>query len=89
MNKQSEQALEDNLVKQLVALGHKRVTIKDEADLLANLKSQLEKHNGIKLSDNEFKQVLVKLNSGNVFEKAHILRDKLLIKSDNDRNNFV
>ena len=84
MNKQSEQALEDNLVKQLISLGHSFVTIKDETDLLANLKAQLEKHNNIKLSENEFKQVLIKLNSGNVFDKAHILRDKLLIKSDSD-----
>jgi hypothetical protein len=32
MSTQSEQVLEDNLVKQLVSLGHNFVTIKDEDD---------------------------------------------------------
>lgn len=50
MTTQSEQALEDSLVKQLTELGHNFVTIKDENELLANLKKQLEKHNNLSLS---------------------------------------
>lgn len=58
MTTQPEQLLEDNLMVQLEGLGYKRVKIRDEADLLVNLKSQLEHHNRTTLSDNEFRQVL-------------------------------
>ena len=77
MATQSEQALEENLIRQLVGLAYKPVVIKDENDLLANLKSQLEKHNGVQLTDPEFSVVLNHLNKGNVFERAKILRDKM------------
>lgn len=83
MNAQPEQVLENNLVKQLNQLGYGLVTIADEEDLLKNLKAQLEKHNNIQLSDKEFAQVLNKLNKGNVFERAKILRDKILYTKDN------
>lgn len=45
MSSQPEYILEQKLVEQLQELGHKKVTIKDEKDLLKNLKSQLEIHN--------------------------------------------
>ena len=45
MSKQSEAILEDNLVKQLSSQGYEKVIIKDENDLLSNLKSQLENPN--------------------------------------------
>ena len=83
MTTQSEQVLEDNLVKQLVSLGHNFVTIKDEDDLLENLKAQLEKHNNISLSAKEFSKILNHLDKGNVFEKAKILRDKMQLERDN------
>ena len=82
MTTQTEQILEDNLIKQLTELGHSFVAIRDEADLIRNLKFQLEKHNNRTLSDTEFKQVLNKLDKGTVFEKAKILRDKMLVISD-------
>ncbi|WP_372756240.1 type I restriction endonuclease subunit R [Labilibaculum sp.] len=77
MTTQPEQILENNLLAQLQELGYKFVTIKDEKDLLANLKSQLEVHNKIELSDNDFKQILSFINKGNVFERAKILRDRV------------
>jgi type I restriction enzyme R subunit len=83
MSTQSEQALENNLVKKLVSLGHSFVTIKDEEDLLANLKTQLEKHNNLSLSAKEFSKVLNHLDKGNVFEKAKILRDRMQLERDN------
>ncbi len=83
MNTQPEQVLEDNLVKQLNQLGYGLVTIADEEGLLKNLKAQLEKHNNLQLSDKEFAQVLNKLNKGNVFERAKIVRDKILYTKDN------
>lgn len=77
MTTQPEQILENNLVAQLVKLGYKSVVIKDEKDLLANLKSQLEVHNKTELSENDFKQILNFINKGNVFERAKILRDRV------------
>lgn len=76
MSKQSEQILEEQLVVQLQKLGYKYAFIADEKALLANLKTQLEKHNHIKFSDSEFEKVLNILNKGSVFEKAKILREK-------------
>ena len=77
MTSQPEQLLENNLVSQLAKLGYEKVVIKDEADLLINLKSQLEKHNKIALSDNDFKQVLNYINKGSIFQRAKILRDRV------------
>ena len=77
MTSQPEQILENNLVTQLERLGYKRVVIRDENELLANLKNQLEKHNKVQLSDNDFKQILNYINKGNVFERAKILRDRV------------
>ena len=76
MSTQSEAILEDNLIKQLVSLNYKKVTVNTEGELVSNLKTQLEKHNKTTLSESEFKRVLNHLNKGNVFEKAKILRDK-------------
>lgn len=76
MSKQSEQILEEQLVAQLKKLGYKYAFIADEKALLANLKTQLEKHNHLQFSDSEFEKVLNILNKGSVFEKAKVLREK-------------
>lgn len=76
MSKQSEQILEEQLVAQLKKLGYKYAFIADEKSLLANLKTQLEKHNHIQFTDSEFEKVLNILNKGSVFEKAKVLREK-------------
>lgn len=83
MSTQPEQVLEENLIKQLQQLGYALVTITNESDLLQNLKAQLEKHNNTTLTHKEFAQVLNKLNKGNVFERAKILRDKILYTKEN------
>lgn len=85
MSRQSEAALEDKLLNQLMRQGYEAVPIPDEAALLANFRVQLEKHNKTTLTDTEFSRVLNHLNKGNVFEKAKILRDKFaLLKDDGD-----
>ena len=76
MSKQSEHILEEQLLIQLQKIGYQYVSIKDEKALLVNLKTQLEKHNHIQLSDSEFEKVLNIINKGSVFEKAKILREK-------------
>lgn len=90
MTSQSELILEQNLVNQLAANGYDKVTIKDENDLLVNLKKQLEKHNKKVFSDNDFKQILNHLTkSNNVFEKALLLRDKFAFKNDDNELVYV
>ena len=74
MSRQPELILEEKLVQQLTELGYGLVYLKNEADVVANLKSQLEKHNGIRFSDTEFEKVLNILSKGSVFEKAKTLR---------------
>src|ERR1035437_10045434 len=83
MTTQPELLLEDNLIKQLQLLGYGLVTIADEKDLLANLKNQLEIHNGVLFSRKEFDRVLNILSKGSVFDKAKILREKQHIVRDN------
>lgn len=89
MTTQAEQALEDNLIQQLHGLGYQKVSIKDESDLLSNLKMQLEKHNRCQLSEEEFKQILLQLNKGNVFEKAKILRGKMSYTTDDGNTAYI
>ena len=86
MAKQPEQILEEQLVTQLQRLGYGLVQLKDEQDLLGNLKQQLEKHNNIEFSKTEFEKVLNILSKGSVFEKAKTLREKQHLIRDNGDN---
>lgn len=88
MSKQSEAVLEEQLILQLQKLGYAFVSLKDEASLLNNLKTQLEKHNWSALgecpfSKTEFERVVNILNKGSIFEKAKTLRQKQHIVRDN------
>lgn len=86
MSTQPEQVLENQLVEQLSTIGYTKVSIPDEAALLANLKAQLEKHNNITFTTKEFERVLNILSKGSVFEKAKTLREKQHIVRDNGDN---
>lgn len=89
MTTQPEAILEDNLVKQLQELGFQKVIIKDENDLVTNLKTQLEKHNKTNLSEKEFKQILLSISKGNIYEKAKILRDKVEFTKDDGSTGYL
>ena len=83
MTSQSEQILEQTLITQLISNGYEKVTLKEEKDLLRNLKSQLEKHNNKTFSENDFGLILNHLTkTNNVFEKAKLLRDKFSFRND-------
>ena len=83
MKAQPEQALEDELVAQLIGLDYLRVAVTDEPSMLANLKAQLEVFNEIALTDGEFSQVLNHLSKqSGVFNKAHVLRDRMMLTQD-------
>lgn len=86
MAKQSEQILEEQLIEKLKKLGYSYKPINNEADLLVNLKAQLEKHNHISLSEREFEKVINILNKGTLFEKSKTLRQKQHIVRDNGEN---
>lgn len=89
MPTQSEQALENKMLTQLVDLGYKRVIIKDEAALVANLKQQLEKHNQTHLNAEEMKGVLNHLNKGNVFDRAKTLRGRYEVKRADGSSTYI
>ena len=83
MTVQSEYQLENELIAQLQGLGYATVTIKDERQLLSNLKTQIERANGLaSMSETEWKQVISFLNTGTVFERAKNLRDLFPVKFD-------
>ena len=82
MRTQTEHELETELVARLAGMGWTPADIPNEAALVANLKTQLEAHNGMLLSQVEFGQVLNTLSRGNIFEKAKTLRGKLDYRRD-------
>ena len=89
MATESEQTLENNLIKQLVGLSYSPVVIADEADLFANLKTQIETLNKVSLSDTEFKQILNQLDKGTILEKAETLRDRMRIDRDDQSSKHL
>ena len=55
--KQSEKSLEDSFIKKLVGMGYERLYINSEADLITNLRSQIELMNKVKLTDGEWQRL--------------------------------
>jgi len=76
---ESEAQLEQSLINDLVLDGYELVDIRNEKSLLINLKKQLERHNEVTLSDENFSLILNHLSRGKSFEKSEKLRDKLPI----------
>src|SRR5579863_2884819 len=89
MTTESEQALENSLIAQLERMKYERVIVRGEADLLENLKAQLEKHNQTSFSAGEFQKILNHLAKGNVFDRAGILRDKMRLVRGDGTNFYV
>lgn len=90
MTVQSEYQLENELIQQLQGLGFTTVTIKNESQLLSNLKTQIERANGLaSLSETEWKQVISFLNTGTVFERAKNLRDQFPVKFDDGSSKHI
>ncbi|MCK5727118.1 MAG: type I restriction endonuclease subunit R [Thiotrichaceae bacterium] len=91
---QSEQQLEDNLIKRLNRLGYDSVKISTADELRANLKTQLNIHNAdalksTNLSDAEFAKVLNHLDKGNVFARAKTLRDRFQLSRDDGSSCYL
>ena len=62
--------------------GYERIKIKNEKELIANFKAQLEKLNNCYLKDEEFQAVLLHLEQGSIFDKAKKLRDKFFVERE-------
>lgn len=89
MTTEPEKILEDNLVRQLTEVGFGHIVIRHEADLIANLKKQIEKHNRLQLSDKDFEKVLNHLAKGNIYDKAKTLRDRLQLTREDGESVYV
>lgn len=89
MATQSEAQLEESLIARLGSLGWERVTLASEAALIANLKTQLEAHNGLTLTQNEFGRILNHLDKGNAFERAKTLRDRYQLTREDGSVAFI
>ena len=85
----SEQELEKKLIEQLSSQGYEIVNIKNEEELGANFRERIEKFNGLKLSDSEFKKIQIHLAGGSIFEKAKKLRDRFELMTDSGEMKYI
>ena len=75
---QSEAELEQGFIRLLCELGYEYLTIHKEADLITNLRAQLEKLNGYRFSDDEwnrfFGEVIANKNAS-IIEKTRMIQE--------------
>ena len=75
---QSEADLEKEFIRLLGELGYERLAIHKETDFIANLRTQLEKLNNYRFTDNEWKrfwnEVLANTNSG-ILKKTRLIQE--------------
>lgn len=86
---QSEAQLEADLVAQLADQGYEVVTLPDEAAMLDNLRIQLGLQNDTAFSDAEFARIIAHLDGGDVFERAHRLRDRFDLARDDGTSTHI
>ena len=94
---QSEAALEQGLIKTLQQMSYEYVEVKEEENLKANFRRQLEKHNRKELekhgrtafTDEEFEKICIYLEGGTRFEKAKKLRDQYTLETGNGEHIWV
>lgn len=88
---ESEAMLENKFIKQLQGMGYEFIKIKDEDDLNANFKLQLENLNkkellNDRITDEEFDRILTYLDSGSIYDKADKLRDTYRLKREGGKS---
>ncbi len=88
-NTQSEQSLENKLIEQLESMEYEYKPLKNEKEMISNLKEQLEIHNHTKFSDKEFTRILNYLNKWSIFDRAKKLRDKMALKRDDESIKYI
>ena len=87
-NYQSETALEKEFIRMLTEQGYEYLTIHHEKDLIANLRTQLEKLNAYKFSDSEwdrfFTNAIANKNEGIVEKTRKIQEDNVQVLKRDD-----
>lgn len=89
MTIQSEQALEQGLIKTLVSMNYQKIEIADENALIVNFRNQLNIHNNIELTDDEFNRIMIHLDSGSIFVKAEKLRNRFPLTRDDESVKWI
>lgn len=91
---QSEADLEQEFIRLLCELGYERLTIHKEADLITNLRTQLEKLNNYRFTDGEWNrfwdEVLANTNSG-ILEKTRLIQEDYVqvLRRDNGESKNI
>ena len=91
---QSEADLEKEFIRLLCELGYERLTVHKEVDLIANLRTQLEKLNNYHFTDGEWKrfwnEVLANTNSG-ILEKTRLIQEDYVqvLRRDNGESKNI
>lgn len=84
---QSEEELELSFIKQLTEQGYEYVNITSEAQMISNLRKEIDRLNGLTLSDSEWKELFEKhIASQNltIEDKTNIIQRSEIIKIDLD-----
>ena len=94
MTYQTEQELEQLLIKQLQDQGYSRVKIEDEEQLKANFRKQLNlfnknKLNGLELTDKEFNRILIHLEGKSIFTSSKLFRDKFILEREDGTSVYI
>lgn len=94
MSYQSEAALENEVMGRLVDLGYERVNIVNDIQLKDNFRNilnerHMDKLNNEPLTDREFERLMTQINGKSVFESAQILRDKFVLKRDDETEVYL
>lgn len=94
MSYQSEAALENEVMDRLVDLGYERVNILNDEQLKENFRKilnerHIDKLNNEPLTDREFERLMTQINGKSVFESAQILRDKFVLKRDDETEVYL
>ncbi len=77
-NLETENILEQNLIKKLENFGYEKIVIKNEEELISNFRLQIEKFNNIKFTEKEFNLFYNSwLNKGDNFESASRVRNDI------------
>src|SRR5699024_3717717 len=94
MGYQSEAALENQVIAQLESQCFENVELRTIEALINNFRTLLnerhkEKLNGKPLTDREFDRLMTQISGKNVFTSAQILRDKFVLRRDDETELYL
>lgn len=94
MGYQSEAALENQVMEQLGRQGFENVKLYSIEAITENFRKilnerHIDKLNGKPLTDSEFDRLMTQINGKNVFTSAQILRDKFVLRRDDESEVYL